>query len=60
MSFATGIHYCLGANLARMEGQAVLNKLLNRFNTIELLDTEPAWRDRLTLRGLDQLNVAVG
>ena len=59
MSFATGIHYCLGANLARMEGQAVLTKLLNRFDKIELLDAEPAWRDRLTLRGLDHLNVAV-
>ena len=59
MSFATGIHYCLGANLARMEGQAVLAKLLNRFDNIELLDAEPAWRDRLTLRGLDHLNVAV-
>ena len=59
MSFATGIHYCLGANLARMEGQAVLTKLLDRFDKIDLLDAEPAWRDRLTLRGLDHLNVAV-
>ena len=59
LSFATGIHYCLGANLARMEGQAVLTKLLDRFGTIELLDDQPAWRDRLTLRGLDHLNVTV-
>ena len=57
MSFATGIHYCLGANLARMEGRVVLQRLLDRFHTIELLDDEPAWRDRLTLRGLDHLNV---
>jgi len=57
MSFATGIHYCLGANLARMEGRVVLQRLLDRFNTIELVDEEPAWRDRLTLRGLDHLNV---
>lgn len=59
MSFATGIHYCLGANLARMEGEAVLRRLVRRFKTIELLDEAPAWRDRLTLRGLDHLNVAV-
>jgi len=58
LSFATGIHYCLGANLARMEGQAVLAKLLDRFESLELLDDEPAWRDRLTLRGLDHLHVA--
>jgi cytochrome P450 len=57
MSFATGIHYCLGANLARMEGRVVLQRLLNRFDTIELLDDQPAWRDRLTLRGLDHLHV---
>lgn len=59
MSFATGIHYCLGAHLARMEGQAVFTRLLERFDTIELLDDEPAWRDRLTLRGLEHLNVRV-
>ena len=29
------------------------------FDKIDLLDAEPAWRDRLTLRGLDHLNVAV-
>ena len=59
LSFATGIHYCLGANLARMEGQVVFTQLLQRFDTIELLDGEPAWRDRLTLRGLEHLNVRV-
>lgn len=59
LSFATGIHYCLGANLARMEGQAVLSKLLDRFDSLELLDDAPAWRDRLTLRGLDHLHVTV-
>ncbi len=60
MSFASGIHFCLGANLARMEGQAVLGRLFDRFSTIEWLDDEPAWRDRLTLRGLEHLNVRVG
>lgn len=59
MSFASGIHFCLGASLARMEGQAVLGCLLDRFATIEWLDDEPAWRDRLTLRGLEHPNVRV-
>ena len=36
MSFASGIHYCLGANLARAEGQEVFGALIERFATIEL------------------------
>lgn len=59
MSFASGIHYCLGASLARLEGQEVFGRLLDRFEHIELLDDEPAWRNSLVLRGLDHLNVRV-
>jgi cytochrome P450 len=59
MSFASGIHYCLGASLARLEGQAVFGQLLDRFATIEWLDDEPAWRNTLILRGLTELNVRV-
>jgi cytochrome P450 len=57
MSFASGIHYCLGAHLARMEGEEVFTKMLRRFDTIELLDAELDWRDRFTLRGLETLNL---
>jgi cytochrome P450 len=58
LSFASGIHYCLGASLARMEGQVVFDQLLDRFGTIELT-SEPTWRNTLILRGLDQLPVRV-
>jgi cytochrome P450 len=58
LSFASGIHYCLGASLARMEGRVVFDRLLDRFATIELLAT-PTWRGSLTLRGLDELRVRV-
>ncbi len=58
LSFASGIHYCLGASLARMEGRVVFGRLLERFTTIELLST-PTWRGSLTLRGLDELQVSV-
>jgi|DEB0MinimDraft_10_1074344.scaffolds.fasta_scaffold04024_4 cytochrome P450 len=54
MSFASGIHYCLGASLAKMEATVALSRIIRRFDTIE--QAEPAsWRDRLTIRGVDRL-----
>ena len=58
LSFGSGIHYCLGAALARLEGQVVLEALLDRFGTWTLLDDNPPWKRRLTLRGLARLPVA--
>ncbi|HEV2069094.1 MAG TPA: cytochrome P450 [Acidimicrobiales bacterium] len=57
MSFGTGIHFCLGAALARVEGQVVFGRLLERYRTIELLDDNPRYRDSITLRGLAELPV---
>ena len=57
MSFGTGIHFCLGAALARVEGQVVFGRLLERYRTIELLDDDPRYRDSITLRGLAELPV---
>lgn len=57
LSFAWGIHHCLGAGLARVEGQCVFGGLLDRFGSIELLDDTPRWRRSLTLRGLESLPV---
>jgi cytochrome P450 len=57
LSFGSGIHYCLGAALARLEAQVVLDRMLDRFGTIELLDDRPRHRDSLTLRGLVDLHV---
>ncbi|MCE2512440.1 MAG: cytochrome P450 [Acidimicrobiia bacterium] len=58
LSFGSGIHYCLGAALARLEGQVVLQALLDRFGTWTPLDDDPPWKRRLTLRGLASLPVA--
>ena len=56
LSFGSGIHYCLGAALARLEGEALLGKLLDRYEHWEITE-EPAWRNRMTLRGVDALQV---
>ncbi len=57
LSFANGIHFCLGASLARAEGQVVFGRMLERFSTIELTDEDPEWKPRVTLRGLAELPV---
>jgi cytochrome P450 len=58
LSFGAGAHFCLGAGLARLEGQIVFNKLLGRFDRIELVE-EPEYRPTMTLRGLKTLKVRV-
>jgi cytochrome P450 len=64
LSFGWGAHHCLGAHLARAEGEIVFGALLDRFDHIEL-DTaaldggEPRYRESFTLRGLESLPVRV-
>jgi len=57
LSFASGIHYCLGAALARAEGQVVFDRLLERYSSMELAGGSPEFRNRITLRGLERLPV---
>ncbi len=59
LSFSSGIHYCLGASLARLEGQVVLAGLLDRFGTWSATEENPPWKPRLTLRGLSRLPVSL-
>ena len=56
LSFGGGIHYCVGAQLARLEGEIAINTLLRRLPTLRLDDIEhPDWRQTFVLRGLNKL-----
>jgi cytochrome P450 len=59
VSFGGGIHHCLGASLVRLEGQLALGSLIRRFPRIELA-AEPAFDERMTLRGLQELRLVLG
>ena len=57
ISFGRGIHYCLGAQLARMEGRIAFEALLERFSSIHLLTDRLAFRNSIVLRGLESLPI---
>ena len=58
LSFGGGIHFCLGAALARVESQVAIGSVVNRFSKIELAG-EPVRRETFTLRGLNSLPLRV-
>jgi cytochrome P450 len=57
LTFGSGIHFCLGAALARLEGQVAMGTLIRRFPRLEQAG-EPVGNGRITLRGLDSLPVS--
>ena len=57
LSFGGGIHHCLGAPLARLEGRIVLEMLLDRFKSIRLLGDRPRFRQGIVLRGPQSLTL---
>ncbi|GAA3734099.1 cytochrome P450 [Salinactinospora qingdaonensis] len=57
LSFAWGPHHCLGAQLARAEGQLAFGRMLERFSEIEVNEDTLKWRTSSTFRGLENLDV---
>ena len=56
LSFGGGIHFCLGAQLARIEAEIAISTLLRRLPDLRIDDVEnPEWRSTFVLRGLKRL-----
>ena len=58
LSFGAGIHFCLGAPLARLELETSFSTVLRRFPRMELV-AEPRWKPAYIIRGLGELRVRV-
>jgi cytochrome P450 PksS len=59
VAFGVGIHFCLGHQLARIEGRCALQALFQRWPTLELAteDAHIRWRTRPGLRAIERLPV---
>ena len=62
VAFGAGIHFCLGHQLARLEGKCALRALFERWPKLELAieDSSIRWRTRAGLRAIEQLPVIAG
>lgn len=56
VSFGSGVHYCLGSSLAKLEAEIAIGTFVRRFGQVEIVG-EPAWNGRINLRGLESLVV---
>ena len=52
MAFGAGIHHCLGATLARVEGQEVFQALAERYPNLELENPEMEYRESIVFRSI--------
>jgi cytochrome P450 len=59
MAFGMGIHFCLGAPLARLEGEVAFATLAREAPGLALVDPNPPWRPGAVLHGLERLDVAL-
>jgi pimeloyl-[acyl-carrier protein] synthase len=59
LAFSMGIHYCLGAGLARLEAQIAIVAMVTRYPNMQLAASEQEWRSMGRFRGLKSLVVRV-
>jgi hypothetical protein len=59
LAFGAGLHYCVGAPLARIEASVALRALLRAFPSLEVAADGVQWRTLTTLRGLQRFELAV-
>lgn len=58
IAFGLGIHFCLGAPLARLEAQIAFDRLLSRLSGIRLETHQPVWHDELVTRSMERLVIS--
>ena len=59
LTFGQGVHYCLGANLARLEARVALDEMLNRFPTWDIDRSSMALSPTSTVRGWERLDIVL-
>ncbi len=59
LAFGAGVHACIGAQLARLEGQVAILNLVQRFPNMKLNGPRPEWAPTFGLRGLNSLSVTL-
>ena len=59
LAFGAGAHFCIGSQLARLEGQVAIWKLIQKFPRMRLSQPKAEWVPNLGLRGLKELRVVL-
>ena len=57
LAFSAGLHFCIGAQLARLEGQVAILNMVRRFPKMQLTGPRPEWASTFGFRGLKSLPV---
>jgi cytochrome P450 len=58
VGFGGGIHFCVGAPLARMEARIGLRQIADRLKELRVVEPTPRWRPSFTIRGLTELHLS--